>query len=96
MENYNKLGILELWSIWESIWYKVTEQEEWNSGCYPYYIHIKEYEYDGDMIDGVLFFADGTVEFHLKNARDAYYWSTFPIEVIIDVQNMVKNEINKK
>lgn len=96
MEIYNKLGILELWSIWESMWYKVTEQEEWDSDYNPYCIPIDEYEYDGDVIDGVMFFDDGTVEFHLRNARDAYYWSTFPREVIVDVQNRVKLEIGNK
>lgn len=33
--------------------------------------------FDGDEIDAVLVFGDGTVELHLKNEQDAYNWGEF-------------------
>jgi hypothetical protein len=33
--------------------------------------------YDGDEIDAVLVFGDGTVELHFKNEEDAYNWGEF-------------------
>ena len=41
-----------------------------------------EVELDEDSIDGVLFFGDGTIEFHLKNEQDAINWVEFSEEVI--------------
>ena len=41
-----------------------------------------EVELDEDSIDGVLFFGDGTIEFHLKNEQDAPNWAKFSEEVI--------------
>ena len=41
-----------------------------------------EVELDEDSIDGVLFFGDGTIEFHLKNEQDAPNWEKFSEEVI--------------
>lgn len=96
---YDKMGLLSLWEAWDAIWYKVTEQEAWGMGCYPYSIPIEGYEHEGDTIDGVWFFADCTVEFHLKEARDAYNWTTFPREVIIEILKRVENSsaiMNKK
>lgn len=41
--------------------------------------------FDDDYIDEVLFFGDGTIEFHLQKEQDAFCWDEFPIEVIEQV-----------
>ena len=41
-----------------------------------------EVKLDEDSIDGVLFFGDGTIEFHYKNEQDAINWTEFSDEVI--------------
>ena len=41
-----------------------------------------EVELDEDSINGVLFFGDGTIEFHLKNEQDAINWAEFNEEVV--------------
>lgn len=41
-----------------------------------------EVELDEDSINGVLFFGDGTIEFHYKNGQDAINWAEFNEEVI--------------
>ena len=41
-----------------------------------------EVELDEDSINGVLFFGDGTIEFHLKNEQDAVNWAEFSEEVV--------------
>ena len=40
-----------------------------------------EVELDEDSIDSVLFFGDGTIEFHYKNEQDAFNWGGFSEEV---------------
>ena len=40
-----------------------------------------EVELDEDSINGVLFFGDGTIEFHLKNEQDAINWAEFSEEI---------------
>jgi hypothetical protein len=50
-------------------------------------IDIPEIEYEDDIIDSVLFFGDGTIEFHFKNSMDALNWAEFPIEIIDRVIN---------
>ena len=42
-------------------------------------------EEEGDSIDAVLMFGDGTLEYHLKNEEDAINWSEFSAETNIDV-----------
>ncbi len=41
-----------------------------------------EVELDEDSINGVLFFGDGTIEFHYKNRQDAINWAVFSEEVV--------------
>ena len=41
-----------------------------------------EVELDEDSINGVLFFGDGTIEFHYKNGQDAINWAEFNEEVV--------------
>ena len=58
-----------------------------------------EVELDEDSIDGVLFFGDGTIEFHLKNEQDAINWAEFSEEVIekvIEQLELVWNECCNK
>ena len=40
-----------------------------------------EVELDEDSIDSILFFGDGTIEFHYKNEQDAFNWAEFNEEV---------------
>lgn len=40
-----------------------------------------EVELDEDSIDSILFFGDGTIEFHYKNEQDAINWAEFSEEV---------------
>ena len=58
------------------------EETDWNEHIS---IDIEPLSYEKDLIDGVLFFADGTVEFHLKNEQDAYNWAQFSPKVIEEV-----------
>jgi hypothetical protein len=79
---------LEFSLLWEQAWKRVAQSEGWNSetDIYEYaFVDIEPLEYDGDYIDGVMFFFDGTVEFHLQKEQDALCWDLFPIEVIEDV-----------
>ena len=38
-------------------------------------------ELNEDSIDGVLFFGDDTIKFHLKNEQDAINWAEFSEEI---------------
>ena len=49
-----------------------------------------EIPYDNDFIDGVLFFGDGTIEFHFKNTMDAENWANFDESIILSVINELK------
>ena len=49
-----------------------------------------EVELDEDSIDSVLFFGDGTMEFHYKNEQDAINWAEFSKEVIEKVIEQLK------
>jgi hypothetical protein len=40
-----------------------------------------EVELDEDSIDSILFFGDGTIEYHYKNEQDAFNWGGFSEEV---------------
>ena len=53
---------------------------EWTD--YEVIVLPNKVELDEDSIDGVLFFGDGTIEFHLKNEQDAINWAEFSEEVI--------------
>ena len=49
--------------------------------------------YNDDSIDGILFFGDGCLEFHLKDDGDAFNWTEFEKEVIDMVIVELKNFI---
>ena len=58
-----------------------------------------EVELDEDSIDGVLFFGDGTIEFHLKNEQDAINWAEFSEEInekVIEQLELVWHECCNK
>lgn len=79
---------LEFSLLWEQAWERVAQSEGWDSetDIYEYaFVDIEPIEYDGDFIDGVMFFRDGTVEFHLQEEQDAFCWDLFPIEIIEEV-----------
>ena len=85
--------LLEFSGLWEAVWQAVAHEEGWDGNTDPgehVYRDIEPYGYNSDKIDSVLFFADGTVEFHLKTEEDAYCWDTFPLEVIEDIFNCLE------
>lgn len=58
-----------------------------------------EVELDEDSIDSILFFGDGTIEFHYKNEQDAINWAEFSEEVnekVIEQLKLVWHECCNK
>lgn len=58
-----------------------------------------EVELDEDSIDSVLFFGDGTIEFHYKNEQDAFNWAEFSEELnekVIEQLKLIWNECSNK
>lgn len=58
-----------------------------------------EVELDEDSIDSVLFFGDGTIEFHYKIEQDAINWAEFSEEVnekVIEQLKLVWHECCNK
>ena len=58
-----------------------------------------EVELDEDSIDSILFFGDGTIEFHYKNEQDAINWAEFSEEVnekVIEQLKLAWNECCNK
>ena len=47
------------------------------------------FDYDGDRIDAVVFFGDGTIEFHFEESQEAVNWAEFPNDVIRKVINLI-------
>lgn len=74
---------LQIWTKWDSICESVVKKhlrddaEPWDY----YFVNINPIPWEDDHLDGVLFFADGCVEFHLQNNGDAENWSTFSVEI---------------
>jgi hypothetical protein len=55
------------------------------------YVDITPIEYDGDKIDGVLLFGDGTIEFHYASCMEAINYADFPFEIMDKViENLIK------
>lgn len=64
---------------------KVLRWEEYQ------YVDITPIEYDGDKIDGVLLFGDGTLEFHYASSMEAINYANFPFEIMDKViENLIK------
>lgn len=64
-------------------------------------IYLEPYEYEwldigqpvpvpGDLVDQVLVFGDGTIEFHLADAKESLNWGEFEEEVILAVIRELK------
>ena len=52
--------------------------------------------YEGDRIDGVLFFGDGTIEFHLENDCDAINWIDLSNDYIkMIIEKLAENQCSK-
>ena len=48
--------------------------------------------FEDELIDEVLLFGDGTIEFHDYNSKDAYCWEDYPNEVLSGVvDNIIIN-----
>lgn len=47
------------------------------------------FDYDGDRIDAVVFFGDGTIEFHFEESQEAINWAEFPNDVIRKVIDLI-------
>ena len=54
------------------------------------------YEEEDDRIDGVLFFGDGTIEFHLERECDAINWAEFSNDYIkMIIEELENNQCSK-
>ena len=67
-----------------------NEDTDWNEHAF---VEIEPLAHEDDRIDGLLFFADGTVEFHLEKEQDALNWCTFLPKIIEDVLVRLRSEI---
>ena len=79
-------------NIWDEVWANVAKRQRWTDNTDPnehIYIDIEPYKWGFDTIDSVLVFADGTIEFHLREEEDAYNWATFQKEVVDDILKRV-------
>lgn len=75
-------------NLLDEVWDKVASRQRWKESSDPYehiYVDIEPIDYDGDQIDSVLVFAEGTIEFHLKNEEDALNWTYFPEDICKEV-----------
>ena len=53
-------------------------------------------EEENDRIDGVLFFGDGTIEFHLEKECDAINWADFSNDYIkMIIEELENNQCSK-
>lgn len=74
--------------LFDTLCNEVARREEWNEETdwnEHVFIPIEPFPYSYDRIDGVLFFADGTVEFHGELDHDALCWCHFPPGTIEEV-----------
>ena len=79
---YNKIANDEMWN----------EDTDWNEHTL---VGIEPISYEDDRIDGLLFFADGTVEFHLEKEQDALNWCNFSPKIIKEVLVKLRDKILK-
>jgi hypothetical protein len=89
---------IDFYPLWEEVFKKVAERNGWDEQT-PFYTmdNISLYTPVGegaDAINGVLIFADGTIEFHLEEDGDAYNWSEFTIEDNDAVLQQVRAELD--
>lgn len=78
-----KLGL-----IWNDEW-NVFKFPDNTTSFLPYdeylSLDITPIPFENDYIDAVLFFGDGTIEFHFDETQDALNWSEFSTEIIEQV-----------
>lgn len=78
-----KLGL-----IWDNEW-NVFKFPDNKASFLPYdeylSLDIIPISFENDYIDAVLFFGDGTIEFHLDETQDALNWSEFSTDIIEQV-----------
>lgn len=67
-----------------------NEETDWDEYAF---VEIEPIAYDDDRIDGLLFFADGTTEFHLEREQDALNWCQFLPKTIEEVLVKVRHKI---
>ena len=95
----NTTQYLKYSHLWEEVANIIAKREGWDDTTdwsEHIYIEIPLVGYDEDAIDGVLVFADGTIEFHNWSTEDAFNWTSHPVEVIEEVLNKVSERVNKK
>ena len=82
--------------LFDAICNKIAHEEGWDEDTdwnEQTFVGIEPIAYKDDQIDGLLFFADGTVEFHLEREQDALNWCTFPPKTIEDVLVRLRDKI---
>lgn len=88
---------IDFYPLWEDVFKKVAERNGWNEQTDRYtmdYISLYNPIGEGeDMIDGVLVYADGTIEFQLYADEDAFNWSEFSVEDNAEVLKQVNAEL---
>lgn len=58
------------------------------------YLHLDiGVKYENTHIDGVLIFGDGTIEFHEKETEEANNWADYPIHIIHNVIDNIKEQM---
>lgn len=81
METMTKL---QIWAKWDSIVESASIKAGWDNDTEPwdyYWVDINPIPWEDDLLDAVMLFADGCVEFHLKHNMDAENWSKFSVEI---------------
>lgn len=80
----------------DALCYDIAYKEGWNEDTdwnEHVFVPIEPLTHEDDRIDGLLFFADGTVEFHLEKEQDALNWCTFHPKTIEDVLVRLRDKI---
>lgn len=72
----NPKQTLDLCKRWEEVWQIVANREEWNENTAWTECACIPIEPVG-VVDAVLMFADGTIEFYDSKDQDAYNWTLY-------------------
>lgn len=59
-------------------------------------IDIEEIPFEDDVIDSILIFGDGTMEFRMKKSCEAFNYAEFPFETIDKVINVLHQKVKEK
>lgn len=82
--------------LFDAICNKIARKEGWNEDTdwnEHTFVGIEPIAYEDDQIDGLLFFADGTVKFHLERKQDAINWCQFSLDTINEVRVKLMDKI---